>query len=94
MRALFGADEALHVWQEAVSLAEDLQLWLQCCNRNIERTDGSSTNFCAEIQPEGNATVLQSRQNAATPRCVPQPTFTPVFIYIARPSCRPLIGFA
>lgn len=33
-------------------------------------------------------------KNAATPCCVPQPTFTPVFIYIARPSCSPLIGFA
>lgn len=74
--------------------AEDLQLWLQCYNRNTERADCASMNFCAEIQPKGNATVRQSRQNAATPRCVPQPTFTPVFIYIARPSCSPLIGFA
>lgn len=37
---------------------------------------------------------LCNRGRRHTPRCAPQPTFTPVFIYIARPSCRPLIGFA
>lgn len=37
---------------------------------------------------------LCNRGKRHTPCCVPQPTFTPVFIYIARPSCRPLIGFA
>lgn len=43
---------------------------------------------------EATLCCLCDRGKQCTPCWVPQPTFTPIFIYITRPSCTPLIGFA
>lgn len=49
---------------------------------------------CKRRLNEAPLCCLCSRGRRRTPCRVPQPTFTPVSIYIARPSCGPLIAFA